>query len=38
MPQFLEKRFDGRVRKGLAIFWVSLVVLVNITSVLYLGL
>ncbi len=37
MPQFLEKRFDGRVRTGLAIFWVLLFVFVNITSVLYLG-
>ena len=37
MPQFLEKRFDGRVRTGLAIFWVLLFVFVNVTSVLYLG-
>lgn len=37
MPQFLEKRFDKRVRTGLAFFWVLLFVLVNITSVLYLG-
>ncbi|NNC96030.1 MAG: sodium/solute symporter [Chitinophagales bacterium] len=37
MPQFLEDRFDGRVRTGLAIFWVLLFVFVNITSVLYLG-
>ena len=37
MPQFLEKRFDGRVRTGLAVFWVLLFVFVNITSVLYLG-
>ncbi|MCO6462580.1 MAG: sodium/solute symporter [Saprospiraceae bacterium] len=37
MPQFLEKRFDSRVRTGLAFFWVLLFVLVNITSVLYLG-
>jgi SSS family solute:Na+ symporter len=37
MPQFLEKRFDDRVRTGLAIFWVLLFVLVNITTVLYLG-
>jgi SSS family solute:Na+ symporter len=37
MPQFLEKRFDARVRTGLAVFWVLLFVLVNITSVLYLG-
>ncbi|MBK7408168.1 MAG: sodium/sugar symporter [Saprospirales bacterium] len=37
MPQFLEARFDKRVRTGLAIFWVLLFVFVNITSVLYLG-
>ena len=37
MPQFLELRFDHRVRKGLAIFWVILFIFVNITSVLYLG-
>jgi SSS family solute:Na+ symporter len=37
MPQFLEKRFDGRVRTGLAFFWVLLFIFVNITSVLYLG-
>jgi SSS family solute:Na+ symporter len=37
MPQFLEKRFDKRVRTGLAFFWVLLFVFVNITSVLYLG-
>lgn len=37
MPQFLEERFDHRVRIGLAIFWVLLFVFVNITSVLYLG-
>lgn len=37
MPQFLEKRFDGRVRTIMAFFWVALFVIVNITSVLYLG-
>ncbi len=37
MPQFLEQRFDTRVRTGLAVFWVLLFVFVNITSVLYLG-
>lgn len=37
MPQFLETRFDNRVRISLAIFWVLLFVFVNITSVLYLG-
>lgn len=37
MPQFLEERYDNRVRVGLAIFWIMLFVFVNITSVLYLG-
>ena len=37
MPQFLEERFDKRVRSVLAVFWVMLFVFVNITSVLYLG-
>lgn len=37
MPQFLEERFDKRVRTILAFFWVLLFVFVNITSVLYLG-
>lgn len=37
MPQFLEMRYDRRVRIGLAVFWVLLFVFVNITSVLYLG-
>ncbi|MCL4109205.1 UNVERIFIED_CONTAM: hypothetical protein GTU68_062973 [Idotea baltica] len=37
MPQFLEQRYDNRVRTALAIFWIFLFVFVNITSVLYLG-
>ena len=37
MPQFLEMRYDNRVRIGLAVFWLMLFVFVNITSVLYLG-
>lgn len=37
MPQFLEVRYDRRVRVGLAVFWLLLFVFVNITSVLYLG-
>lgn len=37
MPQFLEQRFDGRVRTSLAVFWLALYVFVNLTSVLYLG-
>ncbi len=37
MPQFLEERFDRRVRTIMAFFWVALFVIVNITSVFYLG-
>lgn len=37
MPQFLEKRFDGRVRTLLAVFWLLVYVFVNLTAVLYLG-
>lgn len=37
MPQFLEMRYDGRVRSLMSIFWVALFVFINVTSVLYLG-
>ena len=37
MPQFLEKRYDSRVRTLLAVFWLLVYVFVNLTSVLYLG-
>ena len=37
MPQFLELRYDSRVRTSLAIFWLLVYVFVNLTSVLYLG-
>jgi solute:Na+ symporter, SSS family len=37
MPQFLEQRYDNRVRTVMAIFWLALYVFVNLTSVLYLG-
>ena len=37
MPQFLEMRFDGRVRTAMATFWLLVYVFVNLTSVLYLG-
>jgi len=37
MPQFLEKRFDNRVRTSLAVFWLMLYVFINLTTVLYLG-
>lgn len=37
MPQFLEIRYDARVRTSLAVFWLLLYIFVNLTSVLYLG-
>ncbi|MFC0262189.1 sodium/sugar symporter [Fontibacter flavus] len=37
MPGFLLDRYDTRVRTTMAIFWLLLYVLVNLTSVLYLG-
>ena len=37
MPQFLEVRYDERVRTLLAVFWLLVYVFVNLTSVLYLG-
>ncbi len=37
MPQFLEQRYDNRVRTVLAIFWLLVFVFVNLTSVLHLG-
>ncbi|HRW31121.1 MAG TPA: hypothetical protein P5227_14055, partial [Emcibacteraceae bacterium] len=37
MPQFLEKRYDGRVRFVMAIFWLGLYIFVNLTSILWLG-
>jgi SSS family solute:Na+ symporter len=37
MPEFLKLRYDDRVRTSLAIFWLALYVLVNLTSILYLG-
>jgi SSS family solute:Na+ symporter len=37
MPQFLEQRYDNSVRMVLAVFWISVYVLVNLTSVLWLG-
>ena len=37
MPEFLEKRFDGRVRTVLALFWLAVYVFVNLTAVLWLG-
>ena len=37
MPQFLEQRFDHRVRNVMAIFWLGVYVFVNLTSILWLG-
>jgi SSS family solute:Na+ symporter len=37
MPQFLEARYDARVRNVMAIFWLGVYVLVNLTSILWLG-
>lgn len=37
MPQYLEQRFDSRVRTIMAIFWLAVYVFVNLTAVLWLG-
>ena len=37
MPQFLNQRYDGRVSMTMAIFWLLLYVVVNLTAILYLG-
>lgn len=37
IPEFVEKRYSSDLKRILAVFWVALYVLVNITSVLYLG-
>lgn len=37
MPQFLEDRYDHRVRVIMAIFWLGVYVFVNLTAVLWLG-
>ena len=37
MPQFLEQRFDARVRNVMAIFWLTIYVFVNLTAILWLG-
>lgn len=37
MPQFLEQRFDHRVRTILSFFWLGVYVFVNLTSILWLG-
>ena len=37
MPQFLEQRYDHRVRTVMALFWLGVYVFVNLTSILWLG-
>lgn len=37
MPQFLHQRYNGTVAMIMAIFWLLLYVVVNLTSILYLG-
>ncbi|MFC6633222.1 sodium:solute symporter family transporter [Microbulbifer taiwanensis] len=37
MPQFLEQRYDHRVKVVLAIFWLGVYTFVNLTAVLWLG-
>ncbi|MEE4203210.1 MAG: sodium/solute symporter [Halieaceae bacterium] len=37
MPQFLEQRYDHRVRTIMAVFWLGVYVFVNLTSILWLG-
>ncbi|WP_143307932.1 sodium/sugar symporter [Chitinophaga vietnamensis] len=37
MPQFLERRYNQTVSTIMAVFWLLLYVIVNLTSILYLG-
>jgi len=37
MPQFLSQRYNGTVAMIMAIFWLALYIVVNLTSILYLG-
>lgn len=37
MPQFLALRYDNRIKSILAVFWLSLFIFVNLSSILYLG-
>src|ERR1700709_2106521 len=37
MPQFLSQRYNGTVAMIMSVFWLLLYVLVNLTSILYLG-
>lgn len=37
MPQFLELRYDSSVRTVMAVFWLGVFTLINLTSILWLG-
>ena len=37
MPQFLEQRYDSRVKTVMAVFWLGVYTFVNLTSILWLG-
>ncbi len=37
MPQFLEQRYDKRVKTVMAFFWLAVYVFVNLTAILWLG-
>lgn len=37
MPQFLKQRYSGTVSMIMAVFWLLLYIVVNLTSILYLG-
>jgi SSS family solute:Na+ symporter len=37
MPQYLQQRFDNKVKTTMALFWLAVYVFVNLTAVLWLG-
>ena len=37
IPEFVKKRYSNNLKTILAVFWISLFVFVNLTSVMYLG-
>ena len=37
MPEFLERRYNSKVRTVMAIFWLGVYVFVNLTAILWLG-
>ena len=37
MPQFLSERYNGTVAMIMAVFWLMLYIVVNLTSILFLG-